>query len=301
MPGETRRAVLSKRTQWLWMAAAAGLMTVAACPGQALAQTQTQTQTRTRFPPQALAQTMPRSDARLLPRAQLVDHLVRLAEREWRQWGRTTIDARDGGVRIGQVGATETDRDWRAPRPGSGIDAQTGFDAASRVRRYWHEGLGVAGRPSRDGIDIDTAARTEPWSAVFVSWLMRSAGVAETSFPATDRHADYLRAASQGPQFEALSSDAVALSRGDLICAPRDSSREPGWIRLQSMRLVADLEVLRASHCDLVVGIDRRNREARLIGGNVADSVAMTRVSLTADGRAIRTLERPFFVLLRSC
>lgn len=242
------------------------------------------------------APALARDGARVLPRAQLIDHLVALAERQWRDWGRTTIDARDGGARVVRLGASETDTEFVA----AAVDASA-FDATRRLRRYWHEGLGSGGRPSRAGIDIDTAARGEPWSAVFISWLMRSVGVAEAAFPATDRHADYLRAVHRGSaQFEALAVDTIAVERGDLICGPRNVSGEAGWIRLQAMREPADVEGLRAAHCDLVVAVDSGAREARLIGGNVEDSVALTRVSLTPDGRAIRTIERPFFLLLRS-
>ncbi|MGE0315024.1 MAG: DUF2272 domain-containing protein [Lautropia sp.] len=242
-----------------------------------------------------------------LPRRQLVEHLVRVAEREWRDWGRTTVDVRDGVSRVERIGAVETDRAWRdcagGQRPPSSACAsgrERRFDAAARVRRYWREGMGVSGRPSRADIDVDTAARTEPWSAVFVSWLMRSVGVSEDAFPATDRHATYLRAMPASAQFELRAADATALARGDLLCSPRDGAQEPGWVRLQAMRAPADVASLRAAHCDLVVSVDARRHEARLVGGNVEDSVAMTRITLTGDGRAIRTLARPFFVLVRS-
>ena len=236
----------------------------------------------------------PRIAVRVLPRSQLVANLITVASREWLEWGRSTVDVRDGGTRIERVGARETDTLWLDPRPGA-----RGFDAASRVRRYWVEGLGPQGSPSRSDIDIDTAARTQPWSAVFISYLMRSVGVDRAAFVPTDRHADYLRAASESPQFDLLRVQDSPLAPGDLICAPRNASAEAGWLRLQSLVELEDLSRLRAAHCDLVVSVDRGQREGRLIGGNVEDSVAMTRISLTGEGRAIRTIDRPFFVLVR--
>ncbi|MFP5405274.1 MAG: DUF2272 domain-containing protein [Gammaproteobacteria bacterium] len=89
------------------------------------------------------------------------------------------------------------------------------------------------------------------------------------------------------------------LQPGDLVCGPRNLSPDPALLTLQRMRALPDLQRLTASHCDLAVKVDRRRRVAAVIGGNVADSVAMTRIPLTADGQAIDTLSRPVFVVVR--
>jgi len=256
-------------------------------------------------PPRALAQAAPPH----LPAEQLVAHLVSSAEREWRDWGQTTVDARDGHSRLERRGARETDTAWSpdpaqckpAPRRqrAGGCHHGRPFDAVDRLRRYWVAGLGPDAKPARETAELDRVVREEPWSAVFVSYLMQEVGLSRQAFPSDDTHSNYLRALEASPQFELRQVRDTPLARGDLVCGPRNQSRDPGLLSLQAMRTLEDLRVLRASHCDLVVAVDRRAREAHVIGGNVEDSVAMTRIALTDDGRAIRTLSRPWFVIVR--
>lgn len=234
--------------------------------------------------PSAPAAGVDRGAPRRLPAAQLAANLVLLAEREWRAWGRTTVDVRDGHYRVERTGARETDV---AP-----------FDARARLRRYWIDGLRDEGRAATPE-ERERRFREDAWSAVFVSWLMREAGLSRAAFAFDDRHANYLRGLAASPQFDRRLARTTPLARGDLLCGPRNASHDPAVLSLQVMREVDDLETLRASHCDLVVAVDRRRREARLIGGNVEDSVALTRIGLTSDGRAVQTLARPWFLVVR--
>lgn len=225
--------------------------------------------------------------ARRLPGDQVAAHLVDAALREWRDWGGTRVDATDGTARLEHEGAHESDT---AP-----------FDARARVHRYWALGTGNAnesGAPPRPDA---------PWSAAFVSYLMQQVGVAEPAFVGDAAHARYLRAllrreraVGEAAQFELLLVEDTALKAGDLLCGPRNVSRLRDRITLLRMETLGDLEFLTSSHCDVVVGVDRRRRAARAVGGNVFDSVAMTELPLTADGRAIRTLARPWFLIVRA-
>ena len=244
-----------------------------------------------------------------LPADQVAAHLVSTAEREWRDWGQTIVDARDGHSRLERRGARETDTAWspdaaactpsRRRQRAGGCHHDRPFDAVERLRRYWVEGLGPEGGPAREPAELQRVVRDEPWSAVFVSYLMQQVGLSRPAFPSDDTHANYLRGLADSPQFERRLVRDTPVAPGDLVCGPRNRSRDPGLLSLQAMRELDDLGALRASHCDLVVAIDRRAREARVIGGNVEDSVAMTRIALTDDGRAIRTLSRPWFVIVR--
>jgi hypothetical protein len=271
--------------------------------------------------------------ARRLPADQLTAHLLAVADREWRSWGRTEIDATDGDSRIVRHGATETDEAWmpdddvadaegarkrgqagcpplpaaRAQSADSHCTSAQAFDAVTRLRRYWVEGLGPDSKPAGSRAALERVVRAEPWSAVFISFVMREVGLSARAFPFDDTHSNYLRGLAKraaqppddGAQFVLLLIHDTPLARGDLVCGPRNISHDPGLLTLQAMRRLSDLHGLTASHCDIVVAIDRQGREARLIGGNVADSVAMTRIALTSDGRAIRTLSRPLFILAR--
>ncbi len=227
------------------------------------------------------------SFARRLPGEQVAAHLADVALREWRAWGRTRVDATDGRARLVHEGAHEDDT---AP-----------FDAQARVHRYWAMGtggVGEAGAPPRPDA---------PWSAAFVSFLMQQIGVGRPAFVGDAAHARYLRAllrhqreAGSAAQFELLLAADEALRAGDLVCGPRNVSRLRDRITLLRMETLDDLEFLSSSHCDVVVAIDRRRRVARAVGGNVFDSVAMTELPLTADGRVIRTLARPWFLIARA-
>lgn len=229
----------------------------------------------------------PPAHARRLPGGQVAAHLVSVALREWRDWGETIVDATDGTARLEHEGASELDT---AP-----------FDARARVHRYWALGLGTADHPG-------AAPRPNaPWSAAFISFLMQQIGVVAPSFVGNAAHARYLRAllarereGGDEAQFELLPADETPTKPGDLLCGPRNVSRLRDRITLLRMDTADDLQNLTSAHCDVVAGMDRRARIARVIGGNVFDSVAMTRLPLTADGRLIRTLARPGFLLVRA-
>ncbi len=214
-------------------------------------------------------------------------HLVAVALREWRAWGRTSVDATDGTARLERQGAHEADS---AP-----------FDARARVHRYWALGTGSASEPGAP------PRPDAPWSAAFISFLMEQVGVAAPAFAGDAAHARYLRALRQREreardeaQFELLPVDDEPLKVGDLVCAPRNVSPLRDRVTLLRMESIDDLEFLTSSHCDLVVAVALPRRVARVVGGNVFDRVAMTKVPLTADGRAIRTLARPWFVIVRA-
>jgi hypothetical protein len=224
--------------------------------------------------------------ARRLPGEQVARHLVAVALHEWRDWGETSVDATDGTARLVREGASELDTEP--------------FDARARVHRYWALGTASAngpGAPPRPGA---------PWSAAFVSFLMQQIGVAAPSFVGNSAHARYLRAllarerdAGDDAQFDLLLADEVPTKPGDLLCGARNISRLRDRVTLLRMDEIDDLEHLTSAHCDVVVSIDRRRRVARVVGGNVFDSVAMTTLPLTADGRLIRTLARPWFLVVR--
>lgn len=236
------------------------------------------------------------AEARRLPGDQVAEHLVSVALREWRDWGRTLVDATDGRSRVERQGASETDTHWIA----TDEPYRRPFDASARVQRYWSavSGMPPAGNPLEP-------SHTPAWSAAFVSWLMREVGLSAPAFVVDAAHSEYLRALhvrhdDDDAQFVLLMAEEEPLRVGDLVCAPRNISRQPDRVTLLRMHELGDLHQLTSSHCDLVVELRPRRREARAIGGNVADSVAMTRLPLTADGRAIRTLSRPWFLIARA-
>lgn len=134
-------------------------------------------------------------------------------------------------------------------------------------------------------------AVSEPWSAAFISFIVKSAQLSK-SFAFAKRHTIYMsdskRAKLSGDTSKAYW--AVRLSErvlqvGDLIGAYRTGDR-CGSARQTYDSLPGDF----CSHCDLVVAI--RGGKAITIGGNVSNTVAAKEVGLTADGHVVEGAKR---------
>jgi hypothetical protein len=217
--------------------------------------------------------------------------VVAIASREWRLFGqnvanpageatRTVKPEREEGLwqRVGEYW-------WLGLNAGSAESAWTGK----------HDGHGAVFSPDQDG---DYA-----WSAAFVSYVMRLAG-AGPRFPYSADHADYINAArrqslgqtSQWLVWAERVQD-YAPRVGDLICFGRGSAR---GLRYEDLPTPA----LFTSHCDIVVDTSAPG-QISVIGGNVEDSVTMTAVPVTADGKLanpegeVRDTRFPWMAVLR--
>jgi peptidoglycan hydrolase-like protein with peptidoglycan-binding domain len=170
----------------------------------------------------------------------LRNNIVRLANQEWQRWQQGKI--KEGDPRIRNV-----------------------------LSDYWQTGAGW--RPN----DPDWWSK-HPWSAAFISWVMRKSG-AGNAFNYSAAHAAYTKAAkdnrlaNNSNPFKAYRTSETAPQAGDLVCKSRAGSGatydniRPGM----------------ATHCDIVTEV----QPGRLltIGGNVSDSVKMTPVSTDGNGR----------------
>ena len=196
----------------------------------------------------------------------LCDAIARVAEQEYRRW-------HPGGI----PGLRETD-----------------VDATPILQQYY-----------RDGVKVEVSARdvqsapwqtSHPWSAVFVSWVMRTAG-AGGDFGYSRAHQNYIRAArrtrldgNSSSPFWAYKATEVAPQVGDLVCAARANSGA-------TYDNIGDARS-RATHCDIVTEV--QPGQLRVIGGNVNHNV---------DAKTIRTLptgllaldgnQSQFFAVLR--
>ncbi|HEY4530379.1 MAG TPA: DUF2272 domain-containing protein [Luteimonas sp.] len=123
-----------------------------------------------------------------------------------------------------------------------------------------------------------------PWSAAFVSWVMRRATL--PGFGASASHVDYVRAAYRDPggsAYRIADPRAARPGRGDLLCYVRVPGRSFGFGGLATL-LSGDGGGL-GMHCDVVVSAgEDGSRMARLVGGNVLDGVTMRLLPLTAGG-----------------
>jgi hypothetical protein len=217
------------------------------------------------------------------------ERVLRIALAEWRDWGSRIAEATEPA----SPAQPESDPAqfprvlayWQA------VPVDHGAIANNR-RRYVEQLAG--GRP-------DPALWAEPaWSAAFISWVFRSAGVDSPEFRPSATHALYLDgllAQAQhfpaGAPFRPHAPEQRVPAPGDLIC--RDRSAAP--LRHWTDRL-AETGRIRPMHCDIVVGAIPGRVEA--IGGNVGDAVTLSRFPATVEGYLLPLPRAPFFVIMES-
>ena len=168
------------------------------------------------------------------------------------------------------------DRATAAHLQGLGVDASQGLDS--------HELRALQAALDRVAV-IDT-----PWSAAFVSWLAREAGLGPGEFVFSEAHADYAGAAWQAGLDEAQGGSSPFALRacdllrtppriGDLVCHARSDDE-----RLATFDAIGRILATRPTggaalpmHCDVVVAVDAKGFDA--IGGNVLQSVTRRRLA----------------------
>jgi hypothetical protein len=120
-----------------------------------------------------------------------------------------------------------------------------------------------------------------PWSAVFISYVLRTAG-AGPAFRYSGAHQTYIRAARENRlsrnrdnPFWAFRATEVAPRIGDLVCASRQNSGA-------TYDNIAGPQA-RATHCDVVTEV--APGRIRVIGGNVSQTVGAKTLRTLPDGR----------------
>ncbi len=161
---------------------------------------------------------------------------------------------------------------------------------AGRVNAYWR----AVGKPGLDGMDC-----REPWSAAFTSWVMQGAGVPEFQFPRASAHWVYLsslieEAPYPGRWFVPRRIKDYSPRPGDLVCAPRGSSRPGSFDGYTSPARLQGAN----THCDLVVG--KSGGTLEVVGGNVRNSVSKSTLELDGQGRLQPVPRRPWFLVMEN-
>lgn len=175
------------------------------------------------------------------------ERALEIAQEEWVLFGKQTVDVNG---ELTRRGGRENEEDFYL-----------------RVADYWQEGVDRK---------LTGKDRHEPWSAAFISWVMKKAGMGDR-FSYSDWHATYIR------------NSILARRAGDPTFAYwgyRLSERAPqvgdlvGYARQGGITYDYQPTVY-SSHTDLVVEV--RPNEIDVIGGNVSDSV--TKKTLRTDDR----------------
>ena len=218
--------------------------------------------------------------------------VVAIALREWRLWG------------------SPVDDDPPGTRPPAGENKPERYPGLwQRVGEYWWEGEDAGsvtaywtGKHDANGRVYPSSQDSHyPWSAAFISYVMRIGGAGDR-FPYAPAHAAYINAAktqadagSGGLVVTAERPDRYAPQPGDLICLGRGGSRALPYDALPTTSF--------PGHCDIVVAAD--SGQLTVIGGNVDDSVTEKHIPTTPNGMLSDPLtgvvdtRYPWFVVLR--
>ena len=173
-----------------------------------------------------------------------------------------------------------------------GRKKETNSDVTKYLREYFS--IGVGREVSETDLQNPKWHKGHPWSAVFISYVMKKAG-AGNAFKYSRLHAAYIAAAkdwlsmNDERRFWAYRITEAKPEIGDLVSKDRKILRN-------RKRVCADTTydnvgernkkgyLYRSSHSDIVVDIDRSKNRIRVIGGNVDNSVGAKWIDLDSAG-----------------
>jgi hypothetical protein len=222
--------------------------------------------------------------------AQSADYATRIAAvacNEHMLWFRPFIDT-NGRIASSTVVEAEASR-----------LADGATEAWRRVAGYWREsgllgrmagfpGAGECGYAATDRYPSPSCRAfiiDNPWSAAFVSYVMRKADV--PGFRASASHSDYVRDAYLSPgdsPFLYLDPAVATPAPGDLLCYVRIPSRTYGYEGLRQFLAAGTGDGVNM-HCDVVVAANPGNDgKAYLVGGNVQQGVTMRLLRVNRNG-----------------
>ncbi len=136
----------------------------------------------------------------------------------------------------------------------------------------------------------------EPWSAAFISFVIKNAGATDDQFPKSQNHAKYILAGLANRLKNRLDAPIVYFDRNEVTPQIGDLV---GFSRDGGVKNRADIEQFLpdkffASHTDLV--IEASGSTIKAIGGNVSQTIKITNIKADAAGK-IDPSAQHFFVL----
>jgi uncharacterized protein DUF2272 len=160
-------------------------------------------------------------------------------------------------------------------RWGKGVIKETDPRLRKTLQDYWKTGAGLS--YSEGQLGDPAFQNTHPWSAAFISWVMRTSGAGD-AFKYSAAHAVYTRQAKENRlansdnPFKAYRITELAPQVGDLVCSSRAGSGATYDNIAPGMK----------THCDIVTVV----QPGRLatVGGNVSNSVAQKTPRTDANG-----------------
>ena len=222
--------------------------------------------------------------------AERIEQLLERLNEQWIRWGRVVVRVPAGQEFCAVLG------DGRCEQIADGCGQEMTAKLCPVVNEYWRDTPPWKARHSCKNTDICDVAwpigsphppdKGYPWSAVFVSAIMKQAGFSSTEFSPGDSHADYVVAAREQflSAYEVVPTPTVALP-GDLICSMRNNST----FTPNDIGRIVDGARAQPMHCDIVVRLDRSSHTLEAIGGNVQQAVAKSVVELDNANRVTFT------------
>jgi hypothetical protein len=150
---------------------------------------------------------------------------------------------------------------------GEGKKKESDSNMYSTIKKYWDS---IGWKESQ-------WSPSTAWSSAFISYVMKESRANEDDFKFASRHSEYITQAIKNRKeknkgFKGYKLDEKKVELGDLVCYARQEG------------VTYDTTGTYNSHCDLIVEIDGDN--AYGLGGNVSNSVSMSKIPLTEDGYA---------------
>lgn len=156
---------------------------------------------------------------------------------------------------------------------------------------------------------LRAAAIDTPWSAAFVSYVLRQAGVSANTFRFANAHrvyiydafatsADELTGKPDERLYRACPVSATTPREGDLICFQRETSLAEASDGAVRERIRAELarptgaRTVRHTHCDVVAHVDVGASKVYVIGGNIYQSVTVKKLNLRQPGLKFSILQK---------
>lgn len=183
-------------------------------------------------------------------------------------------------------------------------DAADGKQAAELLRPHAADMLraadGIADPALREVLReaaLRAAIVDTPWSAAFISYIVKQAGVTADAFAFANAHRAFIYDAFAVSAAENDGKDSSRLYRacpvfstrpraGDLICFQREpalADKTDADIREVIRGEVADNDAahsVRRTHCDVVAAVDPAAQKLYVIGGNVEQAVTVKKLKL---------------------
>jgi len=226
--------------------------------------------------------------------------MLRLVLGEWQEWGGRVLDARTAPISDDDEGPVAEQDPAAFPKVLAYWSA-VGWEAEiARNRRAFTLGTPTDCTPGERAAGGRAGLwGCQPWSAAFLSFVLRATGVDAVDFPPSSAHWAYVDAllhtsdrwGTRAP-FRAHDPEKHPPAPGDIVCFDRSRARLPG---LAARRAEAGRP--RPMHCDIVVATAAG--EVTVVGGNVAQAVTAVRHATDAEGRLSRR-HRAWFVVFEN-